>query len=149
MVFGQAGKCILDHAPALDALQHEKLVGVSRRNGRPLDDVLRRLNGDLGERQKMAALLAQGVNVRFAPNATMYVLVNHRERRALLRGESIRKLEVLVEAARSSTEWVDVADLPPVLENRRVKRMMFSRKYEWTASFEDTEHGWVEVDIPF
>lgn len=147
--FGQAGKCTLDHAPALDALQGEKLVGVSRRNGRPLDDVLRRLKGDLGERQKIAALLAHGVNVRFAPNATMYVLINHRERAALLRGESIRKLEVLVEAARSSTEWVDVADLPCVFERRRVcEPDQFGRMMPCLLLFEDTEHGWVEVDIP-
>lgn len=98
----------------------------------------------------MAALLAQGVNVRFAPNATMYVLVNHRERRALLRGESIRKLEVLVEAARSSTEWVDVADLPCVVERRRVcEPDQFGRMMPWDMLFEDTEQGWVEVDTPF
>ena len=117
-----------------------------RRKWWHLVDVLTRLKGDLGERQKMAALLARGAVVQFAPNATMHVLVNERERAALVRGKSIRKLEVLVEAARSSTEWVDVADLPAVHERRRAcEPNLFGRP--WDMLFEDTEQGWVEVSF--
>lgn len=91
----------------------------------------------------MAGELARGITVRFAPKASMHVVVNEREHAALLRGESIRKLEVLVDAARSSTDWVDVADLPEVSMSIRNSRGWL----EWFN--DDPELGWVAWTLPF
>lgn len=77
-----------------------------------IQDVMRRLRFSNKSRNQMVSMLRKGLAIRIAKGATIDTFITEKEAELLLQRKSIRKLEVLVAASKSSNEWVDASKLP-------------------------------------